>query len=115
MTDARKNVRYRLQVPAVSRWKDKERGEEHRVEGRIRDLSVGGAFIYAPVCPPAGETVKLNIVLATIPDSLRSLRLAAEGRVVRSEQPAGGQGTGGFAVLLERLLVHGGDVIAEIE
>ena len=115
MTNVRKNVRYQLQVPAVSRWKDGGNGDEHRVEGRTRDISVRGAFIYAQVCPPEGETVKVNMVLATIPNSARSLRLNAEGRVVRSEQPTGGEGTGGFAVLLERLLMHGGEAIAEIE
>jgi len=115
MANVRKTVRYKLQVPAVSRWKDKKRGDEQSVEGRTRDISTSGAFIYAQVCPPEGVTVKVNMVLATIPNSARSLRLNAEGRVVRSEQPTSGGGTRGFAVLLERVLMHGGDAIAEIE
>jgi hypothetical protein len=53
------------------------------------------------------------MVLATIPDSGRAIRLNAKGRVVRSEQPANGQGAGGFAVALEQVLVHGGDPLGE--
>jgi hypothetical protein len=115
MANVRKTVRYKLQVPAVSRWKDKKNGDEQSVKGRTRDISTSGAFIYAQVCPPEGVTVEVNMVLATIPNSVRSLRLNAEGRVVRSEQPTGGGGATGFAVSLERVLMHGGDAVAEIE
>ena len=115
MANARKTVRYRLQVLAVSRWKDKKNGDEQSVEGRTRDISTSGAFIYARACPPEGVTVKVDMVLATIANSARSLRLNAEGRVVRSEQPTSGEGTRGFAVLLERVLMYGGEAITEIE
>jgi len=115
MANVRKTVRYRLQVPAVSRWKDKKNGDEQSVKGRTRDISTSGAFIYAQVCPPEGVTVKVDIVLATIPNSLRCLRLNAQGRVVRFEELTSGGGERGFAVLLERVLMHGGDAIAESE
>ena len=115
MINGRKNVRYQLQVLAVFRWRDRKKGDEHRVEGRTRDISISGAFISASVCPPVGMAVKVDMVLATIPNSLRSLRLNAQGRVVRSEQSSSAGGTGGFAVLLERVLMHGGETIVEIE
>ena len=115
MANDRKTVRYKLQAPAVYRWKDKKNGDEQRVEGRTRDISTSGAFICAQVCPPEGVTVKVDMVLATIASSVRSLRLNAKGRVVRSEQPTSEGGTGGFAVALERVFMHGGDAIVDME
>ena len=115
MANVRNTVRYKLEVPAVSRWKDKRNGDEQSVEGRTRDISTSGAFIYAQVCPPEGVAVRVDMVLATIANSVRCLRLNAEGRVVRSEQLANGEGTRGFAVLLERVLMHGGETITRIE
>jgi len=55
------------------------------------------------------------MVLATIPNSGRCIRLNAKGRVVRSEQPASGRDTGGFAVVLEQVFMHGGDPIGETQ
>jgi hypothetical protein len=115
MANVRNTVRYKLEVPAVSRWKDKRNGDEQSVEGRTRDISTSGAFIYAQVCPPEGVAVRVDMVLATIASSVRSIRLNAKGRVVRSEQPTSGGGTGGFAVVLERVLMHGGDGILDME
>jgi len=115
MIHGRKNVRYQLQVLAVFRWRDRKEGDEHRVEGRTRDISINGAFISAPVCPPVGVTVQVDMVLATIPNSLRSLRLNAQGLVLRSEQSTSEGGTEGFAVLLERVRMRGAETIVEIQ
>jgi PilZ domain len=115
MANVRNTVRYKLEVPAVSRWKDKRNGDEQSVEGRTRDISTTGAFIYAQVCPPEGVAVRVDMVLATIPNSVRSVRLNAKGHVVRAEQSTREKGAGGFAVVLERVLIHGGDVTGEVE
>jgi hypothetical protein len=115
MGNGRKNVRYQLQALTVFRWTDRTEGGVYRAEGRTRDISTSGAFILAPACPPVGVPVKLHMVLATIPNSSHSLRLSAQGRVVRSEQPTTESSIGGFAVSLERVLMHGGETIVEIE
>ena len=85
--ELRKAVRYALQVPTVFIWKDLN-GIEQRVEGRTRDISISGAYVFARVCPPEGTSVKVDMLLATVPNSPRSLRLNAQGRVVRAERPA---------------------------
>ena len=105
--NVRGSVRYKLEVPAVSRWKDKKSSTEQRSEGRTRDISRKGAFIYAPVCPPEGTIVRVDVVLAKIPNSARSIRLDAKGRVVRSEQPTREGEIGGFAMVMDRVLMHG--------
>jgi len=115
MANIRNTVRYKLEVPAVFRWKDKQNGNEQNVEGRTRDISTSGAFIYAQLCPPQGVALRVDMVLATIPNSGRCIRLNAKGRVVRSEQPASGRDTGGFAVVLEQVFMHGGDPIGETQ
>jgi len=108
--DLRKDVRYRLQVPVLYTWKNKNMDRnEQRMQGRTRDISVSGAFIRAAVCPPEGMTVKVDMVLALIPETVRSVRLHATGRVVRSEQPASEGGTGGFAISMQRVLMHGAE------
>ena len=115
MASVRSTARYRLEVPAVSRWKDKRNGDEQTIEGRTRDISTNGAFIYAETSPPEGVALRVDMVLATIPNSGRCIRLNARGRVVRSEQPTDEPGTGGFAVALEQVFMHGGDAMGEIE
>jgi len=106
--DLRKDVRYTLQVPVLYAWKNTNRNEQ-RVQGRTRDISVSGAFIWAAVCPPEGMAVKVDMVLALVPDAVRSLRLNATGRVVRCEQPASEGAMGGFAISMQRVLMHGAE------
>ena len=110
--ELRKAVRYALQVPTVFIWKDLN-GIEQRVEGRTRDISISGAYVFARVCPPEGTSVKVDMLLATVPNSPRSLRLNAQGRVVRAERPANEGSMCGFAVLTMRALMHGGDKMLE--
>ena len=111
--DLRKDVRYTLQVPVLYTWKNMDRNEQH-LQGRTRDISVSGAFIWAAVCPPEGMAVKVDMVLALVPDAVRSLRLNATGRVVRCEQPASEGAMGGFAVSMQRVLMHGAETASTI-
>jgi hypothetical protein len=74
---------------------------EHRLgEGRSRDVSEHGAFVFAPVCPPVGSSVVLTIDLEGIPDEIGPLPVEVEGEVLRVEQSPAERGmlTGGFAV-----------------
>jgi hypothetical protein len=96
---ARKTLRFLLQT-AVTFWWTNGSGEARHGEGRSRDVSEHGAFIFAPSCPPVGASVVLNIDLEGIPDEIGRLPVEVEGRVLRAEQCPAERGmlTGGFAV-----------------
>lgn len=110
--ELRRAVRYSLQVPTIFVWKD-ENGIEQRVEGRTRDISTTGAYVVSRVCPPEGAMVRVDMLLATVHDSQRGLRLNAHGRVVRAEWPPDAESPKGFAVLTLRALMHGGNRMLE--
>ena len=112
--ELRRAVRYGLRVPTVFVWKDEE-GIEQRVEGRTRDISTTGAYVLSSVCPPEGTLVRVDMLLTSVPDSQRSLRLNAHGRVVRADRPADKEAPKGFAVLTLRTLMHGGKQMLELE
>ena len=67
-------------------------------EGRSRDVSEHGAFVFAPICPPVGASVVLTIALEGVPDGIGPLPVEIEGRVLRIEQSPTGEGMGGFAI-----------------
>lgn len=87
-------------------WKD-ENGTYQQNEGRGRDVSDRGAFVFAAACPPVGTNVGLKISLEGSPDATPALRIDVEGRVLRVEQSRTGEGNSGFAVLLLNAIVAG--------
>jgi hypothetical protein len=98
--EARASVRYRFGTPAVFSWEGQS-GGRLKGEGITRDISVGGAYILTPTCPPPKVVIQLEIFLTSPGTTGRSLRIAAEGRVLRVEHPAKGKARGGFAVASE--------------
>jgi|HubBroStandDraft_1064217.scaffolds.fasta_scaffold16094_2 hypothetical protein len=96
---ARKTLRFLLQT-AVTFWWTNGNGEARQGEGRSRDVSEHGAFIFASSCPPVGTSVVLKIDLEGIPDEIGRLPVEVEGEVLRAEQCPAERGmlTGGFAV-----------------
>jgi hypothetical protein len=95
--EARASVRYRFGTPALFSW-ECQAGGRLRGDGVTRDISVRGAFILTPTCPPTGVVVQLEILLTAPDGSGHSVRIATEGRVLRVEQPAESEARGGFAV-----------------
>jgi hypothetical protein len=75
-------------------------GEPRRGEGRSRDISEHGAFVFASNCPPVGSNVVLMIDLEGIPDEIGALPVQVEGEVLRVEQSPAERGmlTDGFAL-----------------
>ena len=98
----RKHNRYRLELPVTFHWKDKE-GMWQQHLGLTRDLSVGGAFIFAAALPPSGANLRFK---AFLPSGVRALPagLHGQGRVVRAE-PAHGEHRAGFAVATAKQIV----------
>ena len=96
---ARKTLRFLLQTAVTFRWTNGN-GEAHQGEGRSRDVSEHGAFVFAPNCPPVGTSVVLKIDLEGIPDDIGRLPVEVAGEVLRVERCPAERGmlTGGFAI-----------------
>ena len=69
---ARCTLRFLLQT-AVKFWWTNGNGEALQGEGRSRDVSEHGAFVFAPNCPPVGTRLLLTIDLDGIPDEIGPL------------------------------------------
>jgi PilZ domain len=95
----RKTLRFLLQT-AVTFWWTNGNGESREGEGRSRDISEHGAFVFAPGCPPVGTHVVLKIDLEGIPEEIGILPIEVEGEVLRVEQCPAERGTltRGFAI-----------------
>jgi hypothetical protein len=96
--ELRKEVRYRLDVPALFYWDNIEKRRLHG-EGITRDISVFGAFIVSPTCPPVEVPLLFEVILPSLPGTMPVVRIKGEARVVRVDHPDAGQGENGFAVV----------------
>ena len=96
---ARCTLRFLLQTAVKFCWTNGN-GEALRGEGRSRDVSEHGAFVFAPNCPPVGTRLLLTIDLEGIPDEIGPLPVEVQGEVLRVEQSPAERGmlTGGFAI-----------------
>ena len=95
--ELRSAIRYRLTAPVVFTWRGSS-NDRVQGEGVTRDVSKSGAFILTPSCPPAGAVVRMEILFSSFRAAGRSLKLVAQGRVVRVEHPSVSAQDGGFAV-----------------
>ena len=95
----RKTLRFLLQTAVTFLWTNGN-GEPQHGEGRSRDVSEHGAFVFAPVCPPVGASVILTIDLEGIPDEIGPFPVEVEGEVLRVQQAPAERGmlTDGFAI-----------------
>ena len=93
----RRRVRFRLSAPVIFEWKDPP-DNQHKGIAVTRDVSARGAFVISRECPPVGTTAYLEMFLPPLHSGAASLRMCGKGRVLRVEQGAGGESTGGFAV-----------------
>lgn len=96
--EMRKEIRYRLDIPALFYW---ESADQRRLQGEgvTRDISVFGAFIVSPTCPPVEAPLQFEVVLPSLDDAMPVVRIEGEARVVRVDHPTGRQGENGFAVV----------------
>ena len=100
--DLRKEIRYRLEAPAIFTWENFQ-NKRLQGEGITRDISLLGAFILAPTCPPNGTIIRAEVALPSLTGIRTDIRILGRARVVRVEHPSGGQGDNGFAVVREDL------------
>ena len=95
--EMRKEIRYRLDAPALFSW---ESVHHRRLQGEgiTRDISVLGAFIQTPTCPPAQTPIQVEVILRSL-TGMKDIRIKGEALVIRVEHPYEGQGENGFAVV----------------
>jgi hypothetical protein len=105
MREARKAIRFPLEASVTFYWKS-ENGSDQQGQGRSRDISEHGVFVFADDCPPPGVKIGLNILLPELSDIARALRVRIEGHVLRVDQTRPGLGACGFAVLSEQALLN---------
>jgi hypothetical protein len=98
LMELRKVIRYQLDAPALFSWV----GVQHKRlkgEGVTRDISVLGAFILTPTCPPVAAPVQVEVLLRSTTGLKSVFRIEGEARVVRIDHPSGSHGGNGFAVV----------------
>lgn len=100
--EMRKEIRYRLDAPAVFTWD----GIHHRRlqgEGITRDISVQGAFILTATLPPPDCTIQVDLLLPSLTGIRAMVRITGKARVTRLEHPSGDSWIHGFAVVTDDL------------
>jgi hypothetical protein len=74
-------------------------GSRLQGEGLTRDISLSGAFLLSPTCPPAKAAVRLDIFLPPLHNGAPRVRIQAEAQVVRVDSLFPENGGCGFAVV----------------
>ena len=100
--EMRKEVRYRLDAPAVFSW---EGGRHGRLQGEgiTRDISVQGAFILTATMPPPDCPVQVDLLLPSLTEEKGMMRITGKARVIRVEHPSSDTWIHGFAVVTDDL------------
>jgi hypothetical protein len=94
--EMRREIRYRLGAQVLFSW-ESGRHEHVQGEGVTRDISVFGAFILTPTCPPVDAPVKVEVVLPSITSLQPAMRITGEAHVLRVGHAA--EGENGFAMV----------------
>jgi hypothetical protein len=100
--EMRKEMRYRLDAPAVFSWE----GLRHRHfqgEGVTRDISIQGAFILTATMPPPDCPVQVDLLLPSLSGMISKMRITGKARVIRVEHPSTETWIHGFAVVTNDL------------
>ena len=98
--EMRREIRYRLDAPAVFSWESVRRGRFHG-EGITRDISVQGAFILSTTLPPPDCPVQVDLLLPSLTGMSATLRITGSARVTRVEEVSTGTWIRGFAVVTD--------------
>ena len=82
--ERRKSRRFSLAVPVLFRWSD-QGGSELQGAGFTRDISTNGTYIAVQgEFPAVATTTQVEILLPSLHQNVRGLKLTADGYVVRS-------------------------------
>lgn len=97
------SVRYSLRAEVVVHWIGPN-GIAQQLRGCTRDVSTGGAYIFAPELPPAGHAVQISIHLPMFGGESRVPCVNVKGHVLRVDKPPRATECG-FAVRNEKVTV----------
>ena len=93
--EKREAVRFRLSARVIFRWSDQS-GARREEAGRLRDISVVGAFVFSKILPPVKAKLSLDIELPPLEkNTSERLHLKGDGEVARVENTGA---ESGFAV-----------------
>ena len=102
--ESRKYRRFRLEVPVIFFWKDAQDLRREAV-GITRDLSTGGAFVFATTHPPLEAHIKLRELLPA-GGQAPPLRMFGGGKLVRvktaPESPPAGFALAGGQIIFRK-------------
>lgn len=102
----RSAIRYSIRAEVVVNWIAKN-GLARQSRGYTRDISPGGAYIFAPEFPAAGHSVQIIIHLPMFSGEFREPCVALEGHVVRVDKaPVAGES--GFSIRSRKVTVCAG-------
>jgi len=98
--EMRREMRYRLDASALFSW---ESAQHTRLQGEgvTRDISVFGAFIVTPTCPPIDVPIQVEVVLPSLTGRKPVIRVSGAARVLRVDHSSKGEGENGFAIVSE--------------
>ncbi len=117
-TNVRKNldtttcIRFPLEIAVAFGWED-DSGAKRHGEGRSRDISECGVFVFANNCPPVGTKVQLRMLLEEPSDTARPLHIQIEGHVLRVEQSEPDRERMGFAIMSDETILRDSDQVSE--
>jgi hypothetical protein len=100
--DMRREIRYRLDAPAVFSWEGMSR-RRFQGEGVTRDVSVQGAFILTTTIPPPDIPIQVDLLLPSLTGMSSMMRITGRARVIRIEQRPSNAWIRGFAVVTDDL------------
>ncbi len=100
--EMRKEIRYRLDAPAVFSWENTHR-RRLQGEGITRDISVQGAFILTATMPPPNCAIQVDLLLPSLTGMSATMRITGKARVIRVEHHSADAWIHGFAVVTDDL------------
>src|SRR5579862_6676843 len=100
--DMRRDLRYRLDAPAVFSWEGMSR-RRFQGEGVTRDVSVQGAFILTTTIPPPDIPIQVDLLLPSLTGRSSTMRITGRARVIRIDQRPSNAWIRGFAVVTDDL------------
>jgi hypothetical protein len=100
--ELRKEIRYRLDAPALFSWEGGRHGC-FQGEGITRDISVQGAFILTATMPPPDCPIHVDLLLPSVSGMKVAVRVTGKARVIRVEHPTMNSRFHGFAVVTDDL------------
>ena len=113
LMDRRRHGRYDLEAPLRFSWKGP--GDvRHRAEGTIRNISVGGIFIFTDDPPPVGARVRFCVYFRSFLARSR-LVMQTTAQVVRAEPSPQGKAPAGFAAALKTYILRNEKEVVEQE